>query len=127
MGLLAGDKTAAYLTYVRILKPRQTTKEPCKRDLLSYCVRDKECSSNGQDSVQLGERSEDKGLTHNVVTVTDSSDTVSTNLCLIVRSHKVYQTYQQTCTKYSRSLIHGNIGGQKTLNHEETYEAVETL
>ena len=45
-----------------------------------------------QDGVQLGESREDQRLTHHIVTVADSGDTVGADLCLIDRSGDVHQT-----------------------------------
>lgn len=96
------------------------------QDLL-YQVCDKECSCNGQDRIQLRERCEDQGLTHHVVAITDSCDTVSADLTLEDSCSQVNDTNQQTCTKYCSCLEHRNLRSQKTLHHKEADETIKTL
>lgn len=80
-----------------------------------------------QDGVQLGEYSQHHGSTESVVAGTDGADTVGTNLSLTDGREQTYQTASQTYTEYGASGDHVNIGSCKTLQHEETYETVQTL
>ena len=80
-----------------------------------------------EDGVQLGEYSQHHGSTESFVTCTDGADTVGTNLGLTDSREQTYETTCQTYTEYSTSGYHVNIGCCQTLQHEETYEAVQTL
>ena len=59
------------LAYMRFLHNGSTHK-----------TRYKECNSNGNNCIELGEYGQKKGFTHNIVTATDCSNTVGTNLAL---------------------------------------------
>lgn len=80
-----------------------------------------------QDGVQLGEHSQYHGSTECVMTSTDGTDTVGTNLCLTKGREQTNKTTCKTYTEDGARIEHGDVRSNKTLKHKEAYKTIQTL
>ena len=89
--------------------------------------RDEEHGGYRKNGVQLREGGQNKRLTHHVVAVADSGDTVGADLRLEVRRSEADKTRQQTGAEDGGTLQQRHRIGQEALDDEVAHETVETL
>ena len=68
---------------------------------LCQSTTNQESSSQSYDCIKFREYSKDQCITEHVVTLTDSSDTIGTNLSLADRWEQSNQSQSNTCTQYA--------------------------
>ena len=100
------------------------------RFLCNQCATDQECCSQSNNSVKFREYSEDQRVAEYIVTLSDSCNTIRTNLSLADSWEQSNQSQRDTCTEDSGSLDSSHLRSKDTKNsleHKVTGKTIQTL